>query len=366
MKNILFILLLISNIMAQNLSVVIDDSYNKHAIEKTIQNIDRLKQEISLLLEKKNRSVYYDRKIKSLKKSLIQKNEKLYGLKEGIKPPFGLKKWHETPFEVIQNICQNKSTTKIGFSFGDLGDIQASNANLNKKDICKNLTKDKIYNLISKYSSGFRELKINTTDHKFDKKTKKWIGVFNKEKWDKLIKKYQKNKIIIIDNNKDRFFFDSNIDSIEIITSYITINNMNYFVEYIFDTNSNLNAKLFLYDKKKLKTSYFKFRNKNYYTYYALTAVRLTCKTDTYDLAKSNFKKISKILFKKYNKYNITTSKIGEYENGYIELNRNGSYYTISYKYTIDNYMFKDMKLKLEQYIIDKQNKNKPNSINQL
>lgn len=372
MKSIIVVLLLISNIMAQNLSVIVDDKYIESKINSTLHDMNKLKKRISLL-EKKKRSKYDEKSLSRSKKSLIKITKQLQGISEGIKPPFGLSKWHLTPFEVMQNICQNQSITKIGFSSNGTEGGTAKDANLDKQTICQNLTVDKASSLISEYSSGFTAFQMNATNLKLDKKKREYVRVFNKQKWDKLMKKYKKNKTILIDNNGDKFFFNGLGNSINIIAKYVTINNMDYFIEYIFDENDDLNAKLYLQDKEKLKTSYFKFRKTNYYTYYALTAVKLTCKADTYDLAVHNFNEIAKILSKKYNKYNVPHKfnndrySIGEYQNGYIKLQQDrGKSYSVIYKYDLYNSMFKGMKIKLLQELQKKSNENKPDSTNQL
>jgi hypothetical protein len=372
MKSIILVLLFIGNLVAQNLSVVVDDGYIQSQINSELHNINKIKKHISLL-ENKKRNKYDERNLLKNKKYLIENKKRLFEIRESIKPPFGLLKWHLTPFKVMQNICQNQVIAKIGFLSAKSYVGEANDADLNKQTICKNLTVDKVNNLISEYSSGFAAFHVYANDLKFDKKKKEYVRVFNKQKWNKLMKKYKKNKRIHIDDNGDRFYFENLASSIAIVAKYVTINNMDYVIEYIFDEDDDLNSKLYLEDKEKLKTSYFKFRKKKYYTYYALTSVRLTCKADTYDLEVYNFNEIAKILSKKYNKYNVPTKfksnrySIGTSENGHIIMKQEQDpYYTITYSYYLPRSAFEGKKIQLLQEFQKKNNKGKTDSTNQL
>ncbi len=53
MKSIIVVLLLISNIMAQNLSVVVDDEYIESKINSTLHDMNKLKKRISLTRKEK-------------------------------------------------------------------------------------------------------------------------------------------------------------------------------------------------------------------------------------------------------------------------------------------------------------------------
>lgn len=53
MKSIIVVLLLISNIMAQNLSVIVDDEYIESKINSTLHDMNKLKKRISLTRKEK-------------------------------------------------------------------------------------------------------------------------------------------------------------------------------------------------------------------------------------------------------------------------------------------------------------------------
>lgn len=317
MKKIFIIVTLIVSIVNAETksSALFNDGWNSKYIKGDEKHINDC-------LKKKKLSSYCKSKLPNFKKEL-------YSHKNPIMP-FGQKKWHITPFEVMETICKDNSIKEVSFDLSN-GDDASTNGYIKKEKIC---TSESIIKKISK----------KVIENQFDSNLKYIFG-----------KKYT-----YIDSEKNKYIFSNTY--IRISARYVNIDNLSYTIVYRFNTSKDINAKLFVKNKKLLKSYYLVDKsNKKYYGYFGLEYVGLFSEKTDSELIKLKLESLGKLLMKKYSKhplekgnsYGYPVYKFGVYGSGKLHVGPySGNFSALMYEFSLYNAFengYKDMILHLEK-----------------